>query len=267
LYFAAFYQRVWVLLADILQMLLFVWIIPTGLLIGAIATVVLLIGSIAGWRAGLTIPGYGFGLIGNFAVGNFGAVISVWYLSRFPLLPMAFFQLEYYGVYIICAFIGALAGWLAGVTMKGLDRSIGIGNIGGVIAMGTIAAMFSDYLIAGYLNAYLDYLGESGFPDFFVMGSRIWTPKVPELITIVSGAIAAWLAGLILMHGADRRIIVGIVGAAITYTLMPLLVYVPPGYAIVFFSAVVAGGWFLLLVGGLAQLFKRMLLRASALRE
>jgi len=42
----------------------------------------LLVGAIAGWLAGKIVQGYGFGLIGNIAVGIIGAVIGVWLLSR-----------------------------------------------------------------------------------------------------------------------------------------------------------------------------------------
>jgi uncharacterized membrane protein YeaQ/YmgE (transglycosylase-associated protein family) len=45
----------------------------------------LLIGAIAGWLAGKIVHGYGFGLIGNIAVGIIGAVIGVWLLSRLNL--------------------------------------------------------------------------------------------------------------------------------------------------------------------------------------
>ena len=41
----------------------------------------LLVGAIAGWLAGKIVRGYGFGLIGNVAVGIIGAVIGVWLLS------------------------------------------------------------------------------------------------------------------------------------------------------------------------------------------
>jgi uncharacterized membrane protein YeaQ/YmgE (transglycosylase-associated protein family) len=36
----------------------------------------------AGWLAGLIVEGYGFGPIGNIAVGIVGAVIAGWLLPR-----------------------------------------------------------------------------------------------------------------------------------------------------------------------------------------
>jgi uncharacterized membrane protein YeaQ/YmgE (transglycosylase-associated protein family) len=42
----------------------------------------LVVGAIAGWLAGKIVRGYGFGLLGNIAVGIVGAVIGVWLLSR-----------------------------------------------------------------------------------------------------------------------------------------------------------------------------------------
>jgi uncharacterized membrane protein YeaQ/YmgE (transglycosylase-associated protein family) len=38
--------------------------------------VFLIVGAIAGWLAGLTVSGYGFGLIGNIVVGVIGALIA-----------------------------------------------------------------------------------------------------------------------------------------------------------------------------------------------
>lgn len=38
--------------------------------------IILLIGAVAGWLAGLIVKGYGFGLIGNIVVGIVGAFIA-----------------------------------------------------------------------------------------------------------------------------------------------------------------------------------------------
>jgi len=40
------------------------------------------VGAIAGWLAGVIMKGYGFGLIGNIIVGILGAVIAGWLLPR-----------------------------------------------------------------------------------------------------------------------------------------------------------------------------------------
>lgn len=45
--------------------------------------VLLIIGAIAGWLAGIIVKGYGFGLIGNIIVGIVGAAIASW---LFPYL-------------------------------------------------------------------------------------------------------------------------------------------------------------------------------------
>jgi uncharacterized membrane protein YeaQ/YmgE (transglycosylase-associated protein family) len=45
--------------------------------------ILLIIGAIAGWLAGLIVKGYGFGLIGNIVVGVVGAFIGQW---LFPML-------------------------------------------------------------------------------------------------------------------------------------------------------------------------------------
>ena len=44
--------------------------------------VILLVGAIAGWLAGLIVRGIGFGLIGNIIVGIVGAFIAGWLLPR-----------------------------------------------------------------------------------------------------------------------------------------------------------------------------------------
>jgi uncharacterized membrane protein YeaQ/YmgE (transglycosylase-associated protein family) len=43
------------------------------------------IGAIAGWLAGVIMKGYGFGLVGNIAVGIVGALIAGWLLPRIGL--------------------------------------------------------------------------------------------------------------------------------------------------------------------------------------
>ena len=48
--------------------------------------VIVIIGGIAGWLAGLLISGFGFGLLGNIVVGIAGAFVANW---LFPLLGFA----------------------------------------------------------------------------------------------------------------------------------------------------------------------------------
>ena len=42
----------------------------------------LVVGAVAGWLAGRIVSGYGFGLVGNIAVGVAGAVIAHYLLPR-----------------------------------------------------------------------------------------------------------------------------------------------------------------------------------------
>lgn len=44
--------------------------------------IILLIGGIAGWLAGLIVKGYGFGILGNIVVGIIGAFVGTWLLGR-----------------------------------------------------------------------------------------------------------------------------------------------------------------------------------------
>ena len=45
----------------------------------------LLVGAVAGWLAGVIVKGYGFGLLGNIAVGVIGAFIGSWLFGRLGL--------------------------------------------------------------------------------------------------------------------------------------------------------------------------------------
>jgi uncharacterized membrane protein YeaQ/YmgE (transglycosylase-associated protein family) len=44
--------------------------------------ILLLIGAVAGFLAGLIVEGYGFGLVGNIVVGIVGAILGGWLLPR-----------------------------------------------------------------------------------------------------------------------------------------------------------------------------------------
>jgi uncharacterized membrane protein YeaQ/YmgE (transglycosylase-associated protein family) len=47
--------------------------------------IILLIGGIAGWLAGIVVRGFGFGLLGNIVVGIVGAFLASWLLPRFGI--------------------------------------------------------------------------------------------------------------------------------------------------------------------------------------
>jgi uncharacterized membrane protein YeaQ/YmgE (transglycosylase-associated protein family) len=65
--------------------------------------ILLIVGAIAGWLAGVIMKGYGFGLIGNIIVGILGAVVAGWLLPRLGISLGA----GYVG-WIINAVIGAV---------------------------------------------------------------------------------------------------------------------------------------------------------------
>jgi uncharacterized membrane protein YeaQ/YmgE (transglycosylase-associated protein family) len=65
--------------------------------------ILLIVGAIAGWLAGVIMKGYGFGLIGNIIVGILGAVVAGWLLPRLGISLGA----GYIG-WIINAVIGAV---------------------------------------------------------------------------------------------------------------------------------------------------------------
>jgi uncharacterized membrane protein YeaQ/YmgE (transglycosylase-associated protein family) len=76
--------------------------------------ILLIIGAIAGWLAGLIVKGYGFGLIGNIVVGVVGAFIGQW------LLPM----LGFWGADIIGMIISATIGAVILLIIIGLIRRV-----------------------------------------------------------------------------------------------------------------------------------------------
>jgi uncharacterized membrane protein YeaQ/YmgE (transglycosylase-associated protein family) len=75
--------------------------------------ILLIVGAIAGWLAGVIMKGYGFGLIGNIAVGIVGAVIGGWLLPRVGIVI---------GGGIIGAIINALIGAIILLFVIGLVK-------------------------------------------------------------------------------------------------------------------------------------------------
>ena len=71
----------------------------TGLII------LLIIGAIAGWLAGVIVRGFGFGLLGNIVVGIIGALLAGWLL---PALGVSFSLSNPIVTSIVYALIGAV---------------------------------------------------------------------------------------------------------------------------------------------------------------
>lgn len=67
--------------------------------------IVLLVGAVAGWLAGLIMKGAGFGLIGNIIVGIVGAFVAAWLL---PALGVSFSIINPLITSIVYATIGAV---------------------------------------------------------------------------------------------------------------------------------------------------------------
>jgi uncharacterized membrane protein YeaQ/YmgE (transglycosylase-associated protein family) len=57
--------------------------------------IILLVGAIAGWLAGLIVRGAGFGLIGDIIIGIVGAFIAGWLMPRL-------------GIHIMSGIVGAI---------------------------------------------------------------------------------------------------------------------------------------------------------------
>jgi uncharacterized membrane protein YeaQ/YmgE (transglycosylase-associated protein family) len=75
--------------------------------------IILLVGAIAGWLAGLIVRGIGFGLIGNIIVGIVGAFIAAWLLPRIGIVI---------GGGIIASIINATIGAVILLVIIGLIR-------------------------------------------------------------------------------------------------------------------------------------------------
>jgi uncharacterized membrane protein YeaQ/YmgE (transglycosylase-associated protein family) len=67
--------------------------------------ILLIIGAIAGWLAGLIVRGFGFGLVGNIVVGIIGALLAGWLL---PALGVGFTLGNPLVTSIVYALIGAI---------------------------------------------------------------------------------------------------------------------------------------------------------------
>lgn len=75
--------------------------------------VLILVGAIAGWLAGLIVKGFGFGLIGNIVIGILGALIATW---LFPRLGVSL------GRGIVSAIVSATLGAVILLVIVGLIR-------------------------------------------------------------------------------------------------------------------------------------------------
>jgi len=77
--------------------------------------ILVLIGAVAGWLAGLIVKGFGFGLVGNIVIGILGALIATW---LFPRLGVSL------GASIISAIISATLGAVILLVIVGLIRRV-----------------------------------------------------------------------------------------------------------------------------------------------
>jgi uncharacterized membrane protein YeaQ/YmgE (transglycosylase-associated protein family) len=75
--------------------------------------IVLIVGAVAGWLAGLIVRGIGFGLIGNIIVGIVGAFIAGWLLPRIGIVI---------GGGIVASIINATIGAVVLLVILGLIR-------------------------------------------------------------------------------------------------------------------------------------------------
>ena len=63
-----------------------------GIVVGVESIIIMIVvGAIAGWLAGLIVRGFGFGLLWDIVIGIIGAFIGVWLLTRLGIAPFAGF--------------------------------------------------------------------------------------------------------------------------------------------------------------------------------
>lgn len=67
--------------------------------------ILIVVGIVAGWLAGVLVKGYGLGLVGNLVVGVIGAFLAAWLLPR---LGVAFVVVNPLVTGIVYATIGAV---------------------------------------------------------------------------------------------------------------------------------------------------------------
>lgn len=67
--------------------------------------IILLVGALAGWLAGLIVRGFGFGLLGDIVVGILGAFLAGW---LFPRLGIHFMLVNSLVTSIAYAMLGAV---------------------------------------------------------------------------------------------------------------------------------------------------------------
>lgn len=80
--------------------------------------IILLVGAVAGWLAGQIVRGYGFGILGNIAVGIVGALIGSWLLPQLGIIL---------GSGIVASIVNATVGAILLLVVLGLVRRGGRG--------------------------------------------------------------------------------------------------------------------------------------------
>jgi len=77
--------------------------------------IILFIGGVAGWLAGLIVRGFGFGILGNIVIGILGAFVGSWVLAQFGLVITAG---------ILGAILNAMIGAIIVLVLIGLIRRV-----------------------------------------------------------------------------------------------------------------------------------------------
>ena len=178
-----------------------------------------------GWVAALIMKCYGFGLVGNIAVGIVGALISGLLVPKF--LGIVLF---YLGGVISNAFIGAWVGTAAGLIMR---RQGGIAVIGGFIALVFIGATIFSLLSFDTAIVLFGVIGGWG------IGQYIQYIKGPSRVGVIGTTIACAFTGAIIASLFWRQPAIGLLESDI---LVETVV-----------SALIGGGLLLLVAVGLAR--------------
>jgi uncharacterized membrane protein YeaQ/YmgE (transglycosylase-associated protein family) len=77
--------------------------------------ILLAVGAVSGWLAGVVVKGYGFGLIGNVVVGIIGAFVGNWLFAHFHVVR---------GAGILAEIVGATLGAVVLLLLIRLARRV-----------------------------------------------------------------------------------------------------------------------------------------------
>lgn len=137
--------------------------------------IILLVGAIAGWIAGLIVKGTGFGLVADIALGIVGAFIGSWLLPKLGVRVGAGFATQ-----IVVAVIGSLVLLL----ILGLFARHGGGGLGAVLTPPSYPVFLISLILA--IAAVLIYYAGVRIPT---AGVRVFDIMAIAYVVLLAGVL------------------------------------------------------------------------------